>query len=60
MHMIVVDNFDSFGKEMTDGRLTVPSDGKIYRLRDAILMTKKKGRILTSDEMKLFEVEKKD
>lgn len=60
MEMLRTDNFDNFGKAMPDGRLTAPSDGKIYRLKDAILMVKKKGRPLTSEEMKLFEVEKRN
>lgn len=30
-----MDQFDRFGEAMTDGRLTAPSDGKVYRLREA-------------------------
>ena len=41
---------------MPDGRLTAPSNGKIYRLREAILLSKRLGRPLTDEEMKEFEV----
>ena len=34
-----MDKFDKFGEEMSDGRLTAPSDGKVYRLREAILLS---------------------
>ena len=44
----------SFGKEMPDSRLTEPSDGKIFRLREAILLSKRLGRPLTKAEMKQF------
>lgn len=49
-------DFDSFGEEMQDGRLTEPSDGKKYRLREAILYSKRLGRPLTDEEMSQFEV----
>lgn len=49
-------NMDKFGEAMTDGRLTAPSDGKVYRLREAILLSKQLGRPLSQDEMKRFEV----
>lgn len=52
----VLDKFDRFGEMMTDGRLTMPSDGKIYRLREAILLSKKLGRLLSEEEMKQFEL----
>ncbi len=52
----IMDNFDKFGTEMPDGRLTEPSDGKKYRLREAILMTKQLGRALTAEEMRQFEI----
>ncbi len=52
----VLDKFDRFGEMMTDGRLTMPSDGKIYRLREAILLSKKLGRPLSEKEMKQFEL----
>lgn len=52
----VIDQFDRFGEAMEDGRLTAPSDGKVYRLREAILKSKQLGRPLTEDEMKKFEV----
>ncbi len=48
--------FDQFGEVMSDGRLTMPSDRKVYRLREAILMSKRLGRPLTKDEMKKYEV----
>lgn len=52
---IVRDNFEQFGEAMPDGRLTSPSDGKVYRLREAILLTKQLGRPLSPEEMKQFE-----
>ena len=52
----VIDKFDRFGEAMSDGRLTMPSGGKVYRLRDAILLSKKLGRPLSQEEMKQFEV----
>lgn len=48
-------NTKSFEDVMQDGRLTEPSDGKIYRLREAIMLTKVLGRELTKDEMSKFE-----
>jgi hypothetical protein len=51
-----LDSYDRFGEGMMDGRLTEPSDGKIYRLREAILYSKQLGRPLTPEEMKQFEV----
>jgi hypothetical protein len=50
-----LDMYDNFGNDMLDGRLTEPSDGKVYRLREAILYSKQLGRTLTPDEMKQFE-----
>lgn len=47
---------DRFGEAMSDGRLTAPSEKKVYRLREAILYSKKLGRPLTEEEMKQFEV----
>lgn len=32
----VIDRFDRFGEAMPDGRLTMPFEGKVYRLREAI------------------------
>ncbi len=52
----VVDKFDRFGEVMPDGRLTAPSEGKMYRLREAILLSKRLGRPLTDEEMKQFEI----
>lgn len=45
-----------FGEKMPDSRLTEPSDGKIYRLREAILLSKRLGRPLTKMEMESFLV----
>ena len=53
---VAITRFDHFGEAMPDGRLTEPSDGKIYRLRDAIAETKRLGRMLTESEMKKFEI----
>ena len=49
--------YDYFGEKMPDGRLTAPSAGKTYRLREAILLSKRLGRPLTESEMKKFEIE---
>jgi hypothetical protein len=51
-----VNRLDEFGAEMKDGRLTQPSDGTIYNLREAILTSKRLGRPLTIEEMARFEV----
>lgn len=53
---VVLDNFDRFGEAMSDGRLTESSDEKVYRLREAILLSKQLRRPLTQEEMKKFEV----
>ncbi len=52
----IMDKFDKFGEKMPDGRLTAPSDGKVYRLREAILLSKQLGRTLSQEEMKGFEI----
>lgn len=52
----VLDNFDRFGEMMADGGLTCPSNGKIYRLREAILLSQKLGRPLSEEEMEQFEI----
>ena len=52
---IIIGQMDRFGEEMSDGRLTAPSENKVYRLREAILQSKKLGRPLTENEMKQFE-----
>ncbi len=49
-------SMDEFGTKMKDGRLTEPSDGKIYKLREVILVSKKLGRPLTAEEMSQFEI----
>ena len=51
-----MDKYDRFGEAMPDGRLTVSSNNKSYRLREAILLSKRLGRPLTEDEMKQFEI----
>ena len=50
------DPFDQFGEAMIDGRLTQPSNGKEYRLREAILLSKELGRALTEEEMVKYEI----
>lgn len=52
------DQFEQFGEKMSDGRMTEVSNGKVYRLREAILLSKRLGRPLTENEMKQFEVNK--
>lgn len=49
-------DYNSFGSEMRDGRMTEESDGKIYKLREAIMYSRILGRELTDEEMKKFEV----
>lgn len=51
-----IEKMDHFGEEMLDGCLTVSSNRKVYRLREAILHSKKLGRPLSEDEMKKYEV----
>ena len=51
-----MDIYNRFGDAMPDGRLTEPGDGKVYRLREAILLSKRLGRPLTDSEMKQFEI----
>ncbi len=53
---VAIGKMERFGEAMPDGRLTAPSENKVYRLREAILQSKKLGRPLTEDEMKQFEV----
>ncbi len=53
---VVISNMDRFGENMPDGRLTEPSENKVYRLREAIIESRKLGRPLTESEMKQFEV----
>ncbi|MDO5564710.1 MAG: hypothetical protein Q4F88_05740 [Eubacteriales bacterium] len=50
-----VSNYIKFGTEMSDGRMTKASDGRTFRLREAIMRSKFLGRELTSDEMIEFE-----
>lgn len=53
---IIMYNFERFGEVMSDGRLTSPSDGKVYRLWEAILLSKQLDGLLSPEEMKRFEV----
>ena len=55
---VQIDQFDRFGENMPDGRMTAPSGGKTYRLREAILMSRRLGRPLTENEMKEYEINK--
>lgn len=48
-------DYNKFGTEMQDGCMIDVSDGKIYRLREAIMLTKVLGRELTKEEMSKFE-----
>ena len=52
---VIIGQMDRFGEAMPDGRLTAPSENKVYRLREAILQSKKLGRPLTESEMNQFE-----
>ena len=52
----IFDKFDRFGEVMLDGRLTAPSNGKTFRLREAILLSKQLRRPLSQEEMEEFEV----
>ncbi|WP_163415720.1 hypothetical protein [uncultured Fibrobacter sp.] len=51
------ENFDRFGEEFSDGRLTEPSPTeRHFRLHEAIAYSNSLGRPLTEQEMKLFEI----
>ena len=50
------DKFNQFGDVMPDGRLTMPPSGKLYRVREMVLLSKRLGRPLTSEEIKEFEI----
>lgn len=50
------DNYESFGDKMTDGRLTDLSDSRVFRLREAIIESKRLGRPLSEKEMETFVV----
>lgn len=47
--------YEEFGDEIPDSRLTVPVT-KLYRMREAILLTRRLGRPLTDEEMAEFFV----
>ena len=58
-YTITAEDADSamrFGEEMTDSRLTEPSEEKIFRLREAILLSKRLERPLTKDELQEFVI----
>ena len=55
MEEYIIYTTTTFGEVMEDGRLTVPND-KTYRIKEAILLSKKLGRPLTEAEMKTFEL----
>ena len=55
-YSMTVNKSDFLGEAMKDGRLTEPSAGKAYRLREAILYSKRLGRSLTEEEMRTFEI----
>lgn len=48
----------SFGSEFPDGRLCAEPGGKLYRLREAVEMSKKLGRPLTAKEYEEFRIKK--
>lgn len=48
--------FGAFDEVFPDGRYTVPTDDKNYRLRDAITKSQSLGRPLTEKEMQEFEI----
>ena len=51
------ENFDRFGEDFSDGRLTKPSPTeRHFRLHEAIAYSNSLGRPLTEQEMKLFEI----
>lgn len=50
------ETFDHFGEEMSDGRLVEPATPKPFRLREAILLSKKLGRPLTEFQMKQLKM----
>lgn len=53
---VAEEKMDRFGEAMPDSRLTASSDKKNYRLREAIMLSKRLGRPLTDTEMKQFEI----
>ena len=44
-----------FEKNLTDGRLVEPSE-KLYRLREVVLQMRRLGRMLTTEELKEYEL----
>lgn len=50
-------DYDRFGEAMTDGRLTAAAEGRIYRVRDIVLETRRLGRQLTQEELERFVIE---
>ena len=56
LHSVPREQSERFGEMMEDGRLTEPSGSKCYRLREAIIYSRRLGRPLTEQEMVEFEV----
>ncbi len=52
------DKIMTFGSEFPDGRLCAEPSGKLYRLREAVEMSKKLGRPLTDREYEEFRIKK--
>lgn len=48
-------NIEDFEKNLTDGRLVEPSE-KLYRLREVVLQMRRLGRMLTTEELKEYEL----
>lgn len=48
---VVIRKMDCFGEAMPDERLTAPSENKVYRLREAILQSRKLGRPAKYEKM---------
>lgn len=48
-------NIEDFEKDLTDGRLVEPSE-KLYRLREVVLQMRRLGRMLTTEELKEYEL----
>lgn len=46
--------YEDFDVKFSDGRLTEPAHGKVFRLREAIVESKRLGRMLTEAELKEF------
>ncbi len=53
---MTIKSFDDIADYAEDGRLTEPSDGKLYDLRNMINFRESIGRILTEKEMESFRI----